>query len=55
MSCQERGKEMLSKDGFLSLNIVSEQSTISRRTRRLLRRSLRLPNENGHKARQGFN
>ena len=31
ISCQDIGKEMLSKDGLLSLKIVSEQSTISGR------------------------
>ena len=31
ISCQEIGKEMLSKDGLLSLKIVSEQSTMSGR------------------------
>ena len=29
--CQEMGKEMLSKDGLLSLKIVSEQLTMSGR------------------------
>ena len=31
ISCQEMGKEMLSRDGLLSVKIVSEQSTISGR------------------------
>ena len=31
ISCQEMGKEMLSKDGLLPLKIESEQSTISGR------------------------
>ena len=31
ISCQEMGKEMLSKDGLLSLKNVSEQSTMSGR------------------------
>ena len=31
ISCQEMGKQMLYKDGLLSLKIVSEQSTISGR------------------------
>ena len=31
ISCQDIGKEMFSKDGVLSLKIVSEQSTISGR------------------------
>ena len=31
ISCQDIGKEMLSKDGLLSLKTVSEQSTISGR------------------------
>ena len=31
ISCQEIGKEMLSKDGILSLKNVSEQSTMSGR------------------------
>ena len=31
ISCQEMGKEMLPKDGLLSLKTVSERSTISRR------------------------
>ena len=31
ISCQEMGKEMLSKDDILSLKVVSEQSTISGR------------------------
>ena len=39
----------------LQIRILTSGRSNIEKTRRLLRRSLRLPNENGHKARQGCN
>ena len=53
---QQADRLWAEKSGYYEMNAVSFLSCCFKmETRRLLRRSLRLPNENGHKARQGCN